>query len=115
MTDHHTTHIDTTEWQTDARFPGVSVQVLISKAQTEAASLIHARVAPGGEITTHIHDVETEVVFVLAGVATITMGDDAFPLEAGGSLLIPSGTPHSVKNDGHVDFKIIAVHTPPAR
>jgi mannose-6-phosphate isomerase-like protein (cupin superfamily) len=115
MADYPTTHVDTTEWQTDARFPGVSVQVLISKAQTEAASLIHARLAPGGEITTHTHTQETELVFVLAGTATMTMGDDTFPLEAGSSLLIPSGMPHSVKNNGQVDFKIIAVHTPPTR
>ena len=112
---HHTVHIDEAAWQQDPRFPGVAVQVLISKAQTEAASLMHGRVAPGGEVTTHTHETETELVYVLAGTAAMTMGEDTFPLRAGSSLLIPAGTPHSVKNDGDTDFEIIAVHTPPTR
>ncbi|MEO0562489.1 MAG: cupin domain-containing protein [Chloroflexota bacterium] len=112
---HHTAHINDVDWQADPRFPGVAVQVLISKTDTDAASLIHGRVEPGGEITTHTHETETEVVYVLAGSAAMTMGEDTFPLQAGASLLIPAGIPHSVKNDGDVDFEIIAVHTPPVR
>jgi mannose-6-phosphate isomerase-like protein (cupin superfamily) len=112
---HHTAHIDDVDWHNDPRFPGVAVQVLISKHHTDAASLMHGRVAPDGEITTHTHETETELVYVLAGSAAMTMGDDTFPLTAGSSLLIPAGTPHSVKNDGDTDFEIIAVHTPPTR
>jgi mannose-6-phosphate isomerase-like protein (cupin superfamily) len=115
MMEHYTAHIDETPWQEDPRFSGVAVQVLISKMQTEAASLMHGRVAPGGEITTHTHEIETELVYVLAGSAAMTMGNDTFPLRAGSSLLIPAGMPHSVVNDGDIDFEMIAIHTPPTR
>ena len=112
---HHTAHIDHADWQEDPRFPGVAIQLLISKAHTDAASLIHGRIAPGSEITTHTHEIETELAYLLAGTAIMTIGQDTFSLEAGSSQLIPSGMPHSLKNAGDTDVEIIAIHTPPTR
>jgi mannose-6-phosphate isomerase-like protein (cupin superfamily) len=112
---HHAPHTDDVEWMEDPRFQGVFAQVLISKSHTDTSSLMRGRIAPGGEITTHTHEREAELVYVLAGRAAMTMGEDTFPLIAGSSLLIPAGIPHSVYNDGTVDFEIIAVHTPPVR
>jgi len=112
---HHTAHINHVDWQEDPRFPGVAIQLLISKAHTNAASLIRGRVAPGSEIATHTHETETELVYVLAGTAAMTVGKDTFPLKAGSGQLIPSGMPHSLKNTGDTDVEIIAFHTPPTR
>lgn len=113
--EHQTVHIDDVDWQYDPRFPGVAVQVLISKTHTDAASLIYGRVAPNGEIVTHTHHTETELVYVLAGTGTLTIDEDTFPVRAGSSLLIPAGVPHSLNNDGETNLNIIAIHTPPTR
>ena len=115
MSQYHAAHIDQTEWQSDARFPGVFVQVMISKVQNDVASIIRGRVAPNGIIATHTHETETELVYVLAGSATVTLGEDTITLIEGSSLLIPAGLPHSVKNEGDMDWEIIAIHTPPTR
>ncbi len=113
--DYHTAHIDDMAWHEDPRFPDVAVQVLISKIHTDAASLMRGQVAPGGEIAKHTHETETELVYVLAGTATMTINEDTFPLPTGSAVLIPAGMPHSLKNNGDTVIQLMAVHTPPTR
>ncbi len=63
---------------------------------------------PGGVINPHYHDVE-ETIVVLAGRASVTIGDDApRELSAPFSLFIPSGIVHRIENVGDTDTHSIA-------
>ncbi len=111
----HVTHTNTEPWTDTPQFPGVSVQLLISKTHTPHASTIRAKVNPGAEITTHTHERETEVVYILDGEAILVLDDEQHTLLAGACVSIAAGTPHSLRNEGDTVVDILAVHSPPTR
>jgi quercetin dioxygenase-like cupin family protein len=61
---------------------------------------------PGGGMPLHTNDIE-HVQYVLAGRARVTIGDDAFDVRRGMSLLIPAGTPHAYETVGEEPFEFL--------
>jgi mannose-6-phosphate isomerase-like protein (cupin superfamily) len=102
-------------WGEDPRFPGVALQLLISKIHTPAASMIRVKVSPGAVIDTHTHETETELVYVQAGSAVLVMAGEEFPIAAGMCVAVPPGIAHSLRNTGAETVDLIAVHSPPTR
>ena len=50
--------------------------------------------APGQDVEAHVHHKEDDAFLVLEGTLSLTLGDDAQPLEAGPwtYVLVPAGT-----------------------
>lgn len=111
----HIVHTSDLDWQEDPRFPGVALQLLVSKTHTPEASLIHVLVKPGHQISTHVHDHETEFVYVMAGTAVLTLADNDYTLTAGACGVIPPGIPHSLHTLGDETVELMAIHSPPTR
>jgi len=55
--------------------------------------------APGVAIPLHVHNVD-EVVLVLAGTATVQVGDDVRDLSPGDATWVAAGVPHRLLNRG---------------
>jgi hypothetical protein len=51
----------------------------------------------------HTHTREDEAYFVLAGEMEVTVGDEAFILRPGDSLMAPRGIPHQLRNSGDAE------------
>lgn len=108
---------DTTalDWQPDTRSPSVTLKVLATRADHPHASVVLARVAPGGQIPPHAHAQETETAYVLSGEGVIYDDETPHPLRAGMAVTIPVGTRHRVENPGSAPLELLAIHTPPVR
>ncbi|MEM6905303.1 MAG: cupin domain-containing protein [Pseudomonadota bacterium] len=68
-------------------------------------------VAPGDETTEcHVHHFEDECVFVLAGEATATIGDETHPIKSGDFIgYRAGGLAHTIENTGTETLRLIVV------
>lgn len=70
-------------------------------------------VAPGGQpARAHIHPHQEERFEVQSGSLVFLAGDEERPVSAGGSLVVPPGTPHQFFNRTDVDASFIGRITP---
>jgi len=60
-------------------------------------SLAEAIVPPGCKTLLHRHHETEELYHVTAGSGLMTLGDEAFPVTVGDTILIPPGTAHAVR------------------
>lgn len=63
------------------------------------------RSRPGGTITEHVHRLQEERFTILSGVARFTLNGKPLLAEAGQTVVVPAGVPHSEGNSGTVDVQ----------
>jgi quercetin dioxygenase-like cupin family protein len=86
--------------------------VCLSGADTGGAyCLLEASIAPGMGVPLHTHTREDEAYFVLAGELEVTVGDEAFILRPGDSLMAPR-IPHQLRNSGEGENHYLLVFSP---
>jgi mannose-6-phosphate isomerase-like protein (cupin superfamily) len=115
MPDAHIFNAVTLPWSEDARFPGIGVKILESRTTHPTVSLVIVQLGAGVVIDTHVHPIETETAYVLAGRGLLTYGDQETVLETGMGVTIPPGLPHSLRTIGDTPMELIAIHSPPTR
>jgi quercetin dioxygenase-like cupin family protein len=87
--------------------------VCLSGADTGGAyCLLEVGLAPGMSVPRHTHTREDEAYFVLVGELEVTVGDEAFILRPGDSLMAPCGIPHQLRNSGDVENHYLLVFSP---
>lgn len=64
------------------------------------------------EVKPHLHRMHTEHVFVLDGEGLMRLGDSERAVKAGDAIVIPPGTPHSVRVTGTAPLRVISVQSP---
>ena len=69
-------------------------------------------IVPGDQVPVHFHQHEDEILFIHAGRAIITLGEDEIACEAGAFVHVPSGTWHGVRNAFDEDVVMFATYTP---
>ncbi|HNH99737.1 MAG TPA: cupin domain-containing protein [Rhodocyclaceae bacterium] len=75
-------------------------------------SLAEAIVEPGAATRLHLHRRTEEIYHVTAGRGRMRLGERVFDLERGDTVVIAPGTPHNVRNTGHLPLKILCACTP---
>lgn len=68
-------------------------------------------VYPGQRLSLQRHHRRSEHWFIVLGRAVVTRGEEEIPVHEGGSVDIPLGTWHRVRNPGGVDTVFIEVQT----
>jgi len=63
------------------------------------------RSSPGGIISEHIHPRQEERFTIVSGVARFTVNGEPQVAEAGQTVVVPAGVPHSEGNPGTVDVR----------
>ncbi len=111
----HIFNTNTIPWTDDARFPGIGVKILESRATHPTTSVVVVKLDVGIAIDTHVHAVETETAYVLAGRGLLVHGEQETVLELGMGVTVPPGLPHSMHNIGDEPLLLIAMHSPPTR
>lgn len=101
------------QWNPHRNYPGVFIRQVVDAQTNPLATFNVVRIAPGSEITPHVHDHSAETFLVTAGQALCTMGDTTTKFHAGHLGYAPAGTRHGLKNIGTDDLFIVAVFTPP--
>ncbi|HZS30717.1 MAG TPA: cupin domain-containing protein [Gaiellaceae bacterium] len=79
--------------------PGSELAVVFDAAANMA--VLGERLAPGDTIPLHRHRTDEAVVY-LAGTVEVRLGGEKYEAQPGDVLLIPAGTPHSMRNTGDV-------------
>ncbi|MGH3124522.1 MAG: cupin domain-containing protein [Streptosporangiaceae bacterium] len=57
-------------------------------------------VNPGRGHAPHLHERADELIYVISGTGTQTVGDQEFPIAEGDTVYVPMGTVHSTINTG---------------
>jgi quercetin dioxygenase-like cupin family protein len=103
----------TGEWQEHTRFPGISMQGLLTISDNPFASVNAIQVPPGGKIGRHRHAQQYETVWVIRGYAILTLDQTEVPLRDGHIIAIPIGLEHALRNDGPALVELLTFFTPP--
>jgi mannose-6-phosphate isomerase-like protein (cupin superfamily) len=75
--------------------------------------IANVQVVRTGGLPPFFHTGYDEVYYVLAGTATVTLGDVAFPLRPGSVVVIPAGVSHALRVDPGQDLEFVIFGTPP--
>jgi quercetin dioxygenase-like cupin family protein len=73
------------------------------------ASVHHVEAHAG--VKPHIHRVHEEVVVILEGSGTMTLGDSAYALTPGSTFLVPRGVVHAVESGA--PLRAMSIFVPP--
>ncbi len=92
-------------------FVGMSHE-FVGETQGAPFSVYIVKAKPGQGPPLHKHPY-VEVAFTLEGCATITVGDEAREVTAGGIVVIPANTPHRFVNSSHNILHQLDIHASP--
>ena len=67
---------------------------------------------PGRGHVRHQHEHADELIYVISGTGTQTVGDEEFPIAEGDMVYIPMATMHSTMNTGWRTLRLIVTYTP---
>jgi quercetin dioxygenase-like cupin family protein len=101
------------EWQEHARFPGISMKGLLSTSDNPFANVNVIRVPPGVTVGRHRHAGQVETVWVIRGMAILTLDQTEVALQDGQIIAIPIGLEHALRNDGTTPVELLTFFTPP--
>jgi quercetin dioxygenase-like cupin family protein len=87
--------------------PGYRYFSLAGKDQGIACVVSQAIVEPGAGAPLHVHTSDDEVLIVLDGALDVRLGDERRIVEAGHTISIPAGVPHSFVAAGGVPATFI--------
>jgi mannose-1-phosphate guanylyltransferase/mannose-6-phosphate isomerase len=79
--------------------------------ETATFKVKHIKVLPGAKLSLQLHHQRAEHWVVVAGVATVTCGDEIFNVNVNESTYIPLGIKHSLANTGRELLEIIEVQS----
>lgn len=97
-------------WQKHSQFQDIRFKALETRETHPSARFTLVELEAGGLIETHVHEVEIETVYILAGQGLLTLVDEESLIEAGMGVSIPMGLQHSLRNSGDIPLEILAVH-----
>lgn len=85
----------------------------VTSSETGGAyAVIEQEVAAGNGPPLHVHRRETEIFYVLEGDFEITVGGEKFPAQAGASAVCPRDIPHTFRNVGSSDGRMLVTIIP---
>ena len=92
-----------------------TIKWLVTPHLDEGAGLTTGEVIvyPGQGHAPHQHPGEEEVIYVISGKGSQTVGDgEAFDVSEGDAIYIPADTDHSTYNTGWSPLRLVVVYTP---
>jgi quercetin dioxygenase-like cupin family protein len=89
----------------------IAQMILDRRVLKELGFLAIARLAPGKLIETHVDPME-EIYFVASGTGEMRVDNDAKQVVPGDATWIPTGSSHSLLNNGDEELVILVVASP---
>jgi len=104
------------EWEPIGEHPGLYHREILSAKEADGlgvrvSSVLWERIAPGGGVLPHYHNV-AELIHITAGRVLLYIDGKWHPYEAGDTFHVPAGVVHSVLNDGDEPSEQISVFLP---
>jgi len=89
-----------------------TMELLLEPPDGSASYLGRAVFLPGARSPVHQHPESEELVYVLSGSGTMTLGDATLAVEKGMAVRIPAGVPHSFTVGGEKPMEVVQVYSP---
>ena len=89
----------------------IAQMILDRRILQEIGFLAIATLAPGKKIEAHVDPME-EIYFVLTGSGEMAVDDEKREVGPGDATWIPTGSNHSLLNNGEADLVILVVASP---
>ena len=109
----HLVSLVSEEWQEHARFPGIYLQGLLTTSDNPFANVNAVRIPTGGTIGRHRHTEQVETVWVIRGIAILTLDQTEVSFRDGQIIAIPIGLEHALRNEGPALVELLTFFTPP--
>ena len=71
--------------------------------------ILHGALIPGATIGEHLHDTNSEVIYILRGHGSVLYDGERYPVSEGECHYCPKGHRHSLINDSEADLVFFAV------
>lgn len=71
--------------------------------------ILYGKLIPGASIGLHVHETNSEIIYILSGAGKMQTDGEWEPLSAGICNYCPKGHAHSMVNDGDEDLLFFAV------
>lgn len=71
--------------------------------------LAHVALRSGAQVSSHRHEGEFEVFYVLSGCGEVDDNGTAFPVRAGDVIFTDDGQSHAIRNTGKADLEYLAL------
>ena len=92
-------------------FQGMSYEFIGEKEGAPiSAYIVNAKPGQGPPLHTHPY---VEVIFMIEGCATLTIGEETREAKAGDIAVVPANTPHRFVNSGKTVLRQIDIHASP--
>ena len=101
------------EWQEHTRFPGISMKSLLTTSDNPFANVNVIRVPSGATVGRHRHAEQVETVWVIRGIAILTLDQTEVAIKDGQIIAIPMGLEHALRNEGTTLVELLTFFTPP--
>jgi quercetin dioxygenase-like cupin family protein len=97
------------------QLPGREWRLLLGPqtGESERMTMSIAGFPPGSAPPMHVHPVEEEMVYVLAGRGRLLTDGGAVDLAPGVAVRVPPGLPHGAVNDGSEHLELLCMFSPP--
>lgn len=92
---------------------GQPLRFLVTGEDTKHTSMFHWTVAPGFSTGVHVHAVQEETFYVLAGECEWQIGEERITAGPGTYVFIPPGIPHAIGNAGTAPACMLMTVSPP--
>jgi quercetin dioxygenase-like cupin family protein len=108
------THAEELTWYTPPGHVGTRNARLVEGDFCGSFEMLHGVVQPGGEAEPHQHEHEYQVIYVLRGLAEVTLGN-AVPerCSAGAIIRIPPRLMHRIVALGSEPYEALVIYSPP--
>ncbi len=94
-------------------FEGVRIAVLVSSSSSDRVGVSVLEIAPGVAVPTHVHELQVDSIYVLAGQGEALLNNSWQIVSAGDYLFVPPGEEHGVRNSGDSPLQLFVHHSPP--
>jgi quercetin dioxygenase-like cupin family protein len=101
------------EWQEHSRFPGITIKGLLTASDNPFANVNVIQVPPGTVVGRHSHAEQVETVWVIRGIAILTIDQTEVLIQDGQIIAIPIGLEHALRNEGQALVELLTFFTPP--
>ena len=101
------------DWQEHTRFPGISMKGLLTASDNPFANVNVIQVPSGAMVGRHRHAEQVETVWVIRGIAILTLDQTEVAIKDGQIIAIPMGLEHALRNEGTTLVELLTFFTPP--
>ncbi|MBQ1546172.1 MAG: cupin domain-containing protein [Clostridia bacterium] len=91
------------------QFKGGEGDTIARMREDELGKIMYGRLEPGSSIGYHKHETNSEIIYIVSGIADFLYDDTTERTLAGGCHYCPKGHSHSMINNGDADLVFFAV------